>query len=79
MSTATKQSLSITIRPDANWYWGGKKLPVTNKDYVYTWQQIMNPNNDVASRTGYDQITGYKLKGTKQITFTVEEAVRGLP
>ena len=68
--TATKQSLSITIRPDANWYWGGKKMPVTNKDYVYTWQQIMNPNNDIASRTGYDQITGYKLKGTKQITFT---------
>ena len=66
---ATKKSLTITIRPDANWYWGGKKLPVTNKDYVYTWQQIMNPNNDVASRTGYDQITGYKLKGTKQITF----------
>jgi ABC-type transport system substrate-binding protein len=67
--TATKKTLSITIRPDANWWWGGKKLPVTNKDYVYTWQQIMNPNNDVASRTGYDQITGYKLKGTKQITF----------
>jgi len=67
--TATKSSLSITIRPDANWYWGGKKMPVTNKDYVYTWQQIMNPNNDIASRTGYDQITGYKLKGTKQITF----------
>ena len=66
---ATPKSLTITIRPDAYWYWGGKKLPVTNKDYVYTWQQIMNPNNDVASRDGYDQITGYKLVGTKTIQF----------
>jgi peptide/nickel transport system substrate-binding protein len=68
--TATKSALTIDIRPDANWWWGGKKLPVTNADFVYTWKQIMNPNNDIASRTGYDQITGYKLKGTKEVTFT---------
>src|SRR5437764_15159609 len=36
--TATKSSLSITIRPDAYWYWQGHaKTPVTYKDYVYTW------------------------------------------
>jgi len=68
--TATKTSLTYVIRPDANWWWGGKKLPVTAQDFVYTWKQIMDPNNDVAGRTGYDQITGYKLKGTKQVTFT---------
>ena len=69
--TATKSNLTITIRPDAYWYWGSKaKTPVTNQDVLYTWQQFMNPNNDVASRTGYDQITGYKLKGTKTIVFT---------
>ncbi|MHB8649721.1 MAG: peptide ABC transporter substrate-binding protein [Gaiellaceae bacterium] len=67
--TATKKDLSITIRPDANWYWGGKKLPVTNQDYVYTWKQFLDKNNNVASTTGYDQITGYTLKGTKQVTF----------
>src|SRR3954469_14056076 len=61
--TATKTSLTYVIRPDANWWWGGKKLPVTAQDFVYTWKQIMDPNNDVAGRTGYDQITGYKLKG----------------
>src|SRR5262249_18315278 len=38
-ATATRSSLTFTIRPDANWYWGGKKLPVTYKDFVYTWQQ----------------------------------------
>jgi peptide/nickel transport system substrate-binding protein len=66
---ATKTTLSYTIRADANWNWGGKKLPVTYKDFVYTWQQLVNPANDVVGRDGYDQITGYTHKGNKQITF----------
>ena len=66
---ATKTTLSYTIRPDANWNWGGKKLPVTYKDFVYTWQQLVDPKNDVVGRDGYDQITGYTHKGDKQITF----------
>jgi peptide/nickel transport system substrate-binding protein len=69
--TATKSSLTITIRPDAFWFWQGHpKMPVTNRDVLYTWRQIMNPSNDVVSRTGYDQITGYRLRGTKTIVFT---------
>jgi ABC-type transport system substrate-binding protein len=66
---ATRTTLSYTIRPTANWNWGGKKVPVTYKDFVYTWQQIVDPKNDVVSREGYDQITGYTHKGNKQITF----------
>jgi peptide/nickel transport system substrate-binding protein len=66
---ATRTTLSYTIRKDANWNWGGKKLPVTYKDFVYTWQQIVDPKNDIAGRDGYDQITGYTHKGLKQITF----------
>jgi peptide/nickel transport system substrate-binding protein len=66
---ATKTTLSYTIRPDANWNWGGRKIPVTYKDFVYTWQAFADPKNDVATRDGYDQITGYTHKGNKQITF----------
>jgi ABC-type transport system substrate-binding protein len=66
---ATKTTLSYTIRPDANWNWGGRKIPVTYKDFVYTWQAFADPKNDVAGRDGYDQITGYTHKGAKQITF----------
>jgi peptide/nickel transport system substrate-binding protein len=67
---ATRSSLTIDIRPDANWYWEGHaKAPVTYKDFVYTWQQIVDKNNTPASVTGYDQITGYTHKGNKQITF----------
>jgi peptide/nickel transport system substrate-binding protein len=67
--TATKSSLTINIRPDANWYWGGKKMPVTYEDFVYTWQQIVDKKNNPASTSGYDQITGFTHKGAKQITF----------
>jgi peptide/nickel transport system substrate-binding protein len=66
---ATKTTLSYTIRPDANWNWGGKKIPVTYKDFAYTWHQIVDPKNDLVGRDGYDQITGYTHKGQKQITF----------
>src|SRR3954452_21641177 len=66
---ATKTTLSYTIRKDANWNWGGKKIPVTYRDFVYTWQMLVDPKNDVVGRDGYDQITGYTHKGQKQITF----------
>ena len=67
---ATAHTLSYTIRPDANWYWGGKKVPVTYQDFVYTWKAMVDPKNDVVARDGYDQITGFTHKGPKQITFT---------
>src|SRR3954447_22382281 len=66
---ATRTTLSYTIKPTANWNWGGKKIPVTYKDFVYTWQQIVDPKNDLVGRDGYDQITGFTHKGDKQITF----------
>jgi peptide/nickel transport system substrate-binding protein len=66
---ATQKTLSFTIRQNANWNWGGKKLPVTYKDFVYTWKQITDPKNDVVGRDGYDQITSFTHKGNKQITF----------
>jgi peptide/nickel transport system substrate-binding protein len=68
--TATKTALTINLRPDANWNWGGKKVPVTNADLVYTWKQIVDPKNQAASTTGYDQIASVKLKGTKTAIFT---------
>ena len=68
--TATKQGLTITIRPDAYWYWvGHPKMPVTAADYVYTWKQFMDKNNNVASTTGYSQITGYKIFSPKKVEF----------
>jgi len=70
-ASASKTGVSYTISPTANWYWGGKKVPVTYKDFVYTLQQIDNPNNDLSARTGYSNLdpTKFTHKGDKQVTF----------
>ena len=70
-ANATKTTLSYTIKPNAYWYWGGRKVPVTYKDFVYTLQQIDNPNNDVAGRAGYANLdpNHFTHTGDKQITF----------
>ena len=67
---ATKQSLTITIRKDANWNWGGRKLPVTNKDLEFTWKEIVAPTSNSSSTTGYVNIHSVKLIGTKTAVFT---------
>ncbi|HEY2072749.1 MAG TPA: ABC transporter substrate-binding protein, partial [Gaiellaceae bacterium] len=69
-ASANAKGITYTIRPDANWYWGGKKVPVTYKDFIYTLQQIDNPNNNLAGRTGYSNLdpTHFTHKGLKQLT-----------
>jgi peptide/nickel transport system substrate-binding protein len=69
--TATTKGLSYTINPKAYWYDGGKKVPVTYKDFVYTLQNFVNPKNDVASPTGYANLdpTHFTHKGNYQVTF----------
>ncbi len=55
---ADKTGMTFVIRPDANWYDGGAKVPVTGKDFIYTWQQLNGSikTNDLVSTAGYDQI-----------------------
>jgi peptide/nickel transport system substrate-binding protein len=66
---ANKSGLTITLRPDAFWNWGGKKLPVTAQDLAYTWKSIVSPNSQPASNTGYINISGFTIKGSRTITF----------
>lgn len=68
---ASTRGVSYTIRPDAYWYWGGRKVPVTYRDFVYTLQQIDDPKNDLATRTGYANLdpTKFTHKGDRQVTF----------
>ncbi|HTX58091.1 MAG TPA: peptide ABC transporter substrate-binding protein, partial [Verrucomicrobiae bacterium] len=50
-----KDGLTITyhLRKDVKWTDG---VPVTSKDVLFSWQALMNPNNDVVSRHGYDDV-----------------------
>jgi peptide/nickel transport system substrate-binding protein len=70
-ASANARGVSYTIRPNAYWYWGGRKLPVTYKDFVYTLQKIDDPSSLVASRLGYGNLdpTRSTHKGLKQVTF----------
>jgi peptide/nickel transport system substrate-binding protein len=63
------KSITYTIRPNAVWNWGGKKVPVTYKDFVYTWKTLMNPKNSVVSNQGANQLASYTHNGARQITF----------
>lgn len=51
----SKNGLTIIyhLRRNAKWSDG---VPVTSKDVKWSWQAIMNPNNDLVSRHGYDEI-----------------------
>jgi ABC-type oligopeptide transport system substrate-binding subunit len=51
-ASADSKGVSYTIRANAYWYWGGKKLPVTYKDFVYTLQKIDDPSSLVAGVAG---------------------------
>jgi peptide/nickel transport system substrate-binding protein len=67
---ATKTTLTIYIRNDAYWYWQNHaKAHVTADDYIYTWQQIMDPSNDSASTTGYSNITSATKNSAYKVTF----------
>ena len=67
--TVTKEGITYDIRPNAVWNWGGRMVPVTYKDFVYTKNVILDAKNDAFSRAGVNQLGGYTHKGLKQITF----------
>jgi peptide/nickel transport system substrate-binding protein len=51
----SKDGLTITyhLRKNVRWSDG---VPVTSKDVKWSWQAMMNPNNNVISRHGYDYV-----------------------
>jgi peptide/nickel transport system substrate-binding protein len=70
-ASADRRGVSYTIKPNAYWYWGGRKVAVTYRDFVYTLQQLDDPPNDVADRTGYSQLdpTNFVHTGERHVTF----------
>lgn len=68
-ASADKKGVTYNIRPNAVWNIGGKKSPVTYKDFVATWKMILNKKNDVVSTAGINQLGSYSHKGDKQVTF----------
>ncbi len=46
-------TITYRLRPNAKWSDG---RPVTSRDVRFSWQAIMNPDNNAVSRNGYDDV-----------------------
>jgi ABC-type transport system substrate-binding protein len=58
MPSVDQTGITYHIRGNAKWNYGGKLTPVTGADFIYTVELLNNPNNQVASNTGVNQIGG---------------------
>jgi len=78
-ATITKRPFSVTyfIRPNATWYDGGRVVPITAADFVFTWRTYVNPRNDVASRTGYELIRRAVTINRKTVRFVFKQPYAG--
>lgn len=60
--------LTVTFKYKKSAVWSDGK-PVTGADFVETWRTIMNPNWDITSREGWQDIASVKASG-KSVTVT---------
>jgi peptide/nickel transport system substrate-binding protein len=51
-------TVDCQIRPEAKWSDG---VPITSSDFKFTYDTIMDKNNDVTTRDGYDQIVAFNV------------------
>ena len=58
VTTVSPFTVGCSIRPDAVWSDG---MPITADDFKFTYDTIMNPDNNVWSRNGYDKISAFNV------------------
>ena len=58
------------IRPEATWADG---TPVTATDFVFTYETIADPSNELADSGGYSLITGYEVVDEKTVLFAFDQ------
>jgi peptide/nickel transport system substrate-binding protein len=62
--TSDPFTVRFTLREDAAWSDG---TPVTGGDVRFTWQAMIDPDNRVASRTGWDLITDVRVPTPRRV------------
>ncbi len=68
--SADGKTVTYTLRPDVRFSDG---QPVTADDVVFTWQQVMNPNNNVPYHFPYDQALSVVAKGPRTVVVRLRE------
>lgn len=68
----SRDGLTITyhLRKDVTWSDG---VPFTGKDVKWSWQAIMNPDNNIVSRHGYDYIKSIDLPDPYTVVVHLKE------
>jgi peptide/nickel transport system substrate-binding protein len=66
-----KEPLKASMKYKANANWSDGK-PVTGADFLATYKTIMNPNWDITSREGWEDIAKVQVKG-KSVTVTFKK------
>jgi peptide/nickel transport system substrate-binding protein len=64
--TRSPFTVTYTIRKNAKWSDG---KPVTAADAIFTWHTIMNPQFDLAGRSGWDSIRSARALNSKTVKF----------
>lgn len=69
----SKDGLTITyhLRPNVKWQDG---VAFSSKDVKFSWQAIMNSNNNVTSRRGYDIVKSVDTPDTNTVVFHLKKA-----
>lgn len=63
-------TITYRIKPEAVWNDG---VPVSARDFVFTWRTFTNPHNQVYDRAGYDLITSADVVDAKMVTFSFKK------
>jgi peptide/nickel transport system substrate-binding protein len=74
VATAPVFSLTYHLKQQAVWSDG---RPVGADDLIFTWQTMVNPSNDIASRSGYDRITNAVKLDAETVRFEFSSVVAG--
>jgi peptide/nickel transport system substrate-binding protein len=78
-ATITRRPFTVTyfIRPNVTWYDGGRVVPITAADFIFTWRTYIDPKVDVASRTGYELIRRAVTINRKTVRFVFKQPYAG--
>jgi len=65
------KTITYKLRPNMTWHDGE---PVTSADVQYTWQAIMQPDHNVATRYGYDRIDAVDMPDPQTVVVRFKSA-----
>jgi peptide/nickel transport system substrate-binding protein len=68
----SKDGLTLTyrLRHNVKWHDG---VPFTSKDVAFSWRAVMNPNNNVVSRHGYDDVASVATPDPYTVVFHMKK------